>query len=136
MLEASVSRPTATARAPRQRSAVTNGKRQFVDGNANGAWARRWRDLAANHANDLGGPAALSQAQQSLIRRVATIEVELEQIEGRLSKGEPCDLDVYARAAGHLRRILETLGIDRKPRDVTPPTVEQYLAHKRQARAS
>ena len=32
-------------------------------------------------------------------------------------------------AAGHLRRILETLGIERKPRDVTP-TLEQYLAEK------
>jgi hypothetical protein len=51
----------------------------------------------------------------------------LEQMEGRLSKGEGCDLDVYTRAAGHLRRILETLGIERQARDVTP-TLDSYLA--------
>ena len=58
-------------------------------------------------------------------------------MEGRLSKGEGCDLDVYTRAAGHLRRILETLGIERATRDVTPPTVEAYIAHaNRQAAAA
>jgi len=52
----------------------------------------------------------------------------LEQLEGKLSKGEPVDLDSYTRASSHLRRILETLGIERRPRDVTP-SVTEYVAH-------
>jgi hypothetical protein len=36
------------------------------------------------------------------------------------------DLDLYIRGSGSLRRLLETLGIKRVPRDVTP-TLDQYL---------
>ncbi len=126
-MEASPARTAADARAPRQRSAVTNGRRAFVDGSGTAAWTRRWRDLVSAHASDLGGPDILSEAQSSLVRRVATIEIELEQLEGKLSKGEAVDLDAYTRAASHLRRILETLGIARRPRDVTP-SVAEYVA--------
>jgi hypothetical protein len=72
------------------------------------------------HVADMGGWDALSEAQISLATRAAVIEVELEQMEGRLSMGEEVDLDAYTRAAGHLRRILETIGIKRAQKDVTP----------------
>ena len=61
----------------------------------------------------------------SLIKRASTLELQLEQAEGRLSKGEQIDLDCYGRAASHLRRILESLGLERKPRTITP-TLEEY----------
>ncbi len=111
------------------RSRVTNGRRSFVDGDGNSAWARRWRDLIALHVSDLGGADAMSEAQLSLVRRCATIEAELEAAEGRLSKGEEIDLDAYTRAAGHLRRILESLGLRRVPRDVTPTIAEIMARH-------
>jgi hypothetical protein len=116
--------------AKKQRSKVTNGRRMFVEGNGWSAWARRWRDLIELHTLDLGGdPSSLSEAQRSMIKRAATIEIELEQIEGRLSEGKAADLAVYATASSHLRRLLETLGLDRKARDVTPPVIEgQALA--------
>lgn len=117
---------------PATRSAVTNGSRDFVDGDGRSPWARRWRDLVALHSSDLGGADALSEAQASLVRRVATIEIELEAQEGKLSKGEQIDLDAYTRAAGHLRRILETLGLKRVPRDVTPD-LHRYIAERAQA---
>jgi hypothetical protein len=104
---------------PPQRSAVTNGKRLFVEGNANSAWSRRYRDLICGHVSDLGGRAHLSEAQISLIKRASAIECELEQMEGRLSMSLPIDLDAYTRAVGHLRRTLETLGIKREARDIT-----------------
>jgi hypothetical protein len=108
-------------RQPRQRSAVTNGRRLFVDGDGNSAWSRRYRDLVAGHVSDLGGD-LLSEAQTSLIRRAAAIELELEKMEGRLSRGDASvDLDLFTRSAGHLRRIFETLGLQRRARDVTPP---------------
>ena len=69
----------------------------------------------------------------SLIRRSATIEVELERMEGRLSVGESVDLDQYVRAVGHLRRVLETLGIERAKRDVTPRDLHEYLTRKAHA---
>jgi hypothetical protein len=109
----------APSRAMRARSAVTSGRQLFVDGNPNTAWSRRYHDLVVGHMNDLGGADLLSEAQFSLIRRAAAIECELERLDARLSLGEPVDLDSYGRCAGHLRRIFETLGIDRKQRDVT-----------------
>jgi hypothetical protein len=103
----------------RQRSAVSNGSRLFVEGDDRSAWSRRYRDLIIAHTADLGGAAVLSEAKLSLIRRASAIEVELEQSEGRLSMGEQIDLDAFTRAASHLRRLFEALGLERQARDVT-----------------
>ncbi len=75
----------------------------------------------------MGGADRLSEAQISLVKRASTIEVQLEFEEGRLSKGEEIDLDGFTRAAGHLRRILETLGIERAKRDVTPNPLAEHF---------
>jgi hypothetical protein len=61
----------------------------------------------------------ISEAQFALCKRAAALECELEQLEGRLSQGEQVDLDSYGRAASHLRRILETLGLERRAVDIT-----------------
>jgi hypothetical protein len=123
------------ARPKKTRSAVTNGRRAFVDGDGNSAWYRRRRDILELHLDDMGGRDSLSEAQISLTSRAASIEVELEQMEGRLSKGEAVDLDAFTRAASHLRRILETLGVARAKRDVTP-TLDAYIAATTASRAS
>jgi hypothetical protein len=108
------------SRAKRPRSAVTSGRQLFVNGDANSAWSRRFHDLVVGHVIDLGGADLLSEAQFSLIRRAAAIECELERLDARLSRDEPVDMDSYARVAGHLRRMFETLGLERVARDVTP----------------
>jgi len=114
-------------RPSKARSAVSNGRRSFVDGDGKSVWARRHRDLVELHVADMGGGDRLSEAQISLVKRASTIEVQLEFEEGRLSKGEEIDLDAFTRVAGHLRRILETLGIERAKRDVTiNPLVEHF----------
>jgi hypothetical protein len=116
----SADRPATVTKPPRVRSAVTNGRRMFVDGDGTSAWSRRYRDLVAGHVADLGGRDMLSEAELSLIKRASAIEVELEFFEGRLSRGDSIDLDLFTRSASHLRRILETLGTGRRQRDVTP----------------
>jgi hypothetical protein len=101
------------------RSATTNGNRAFVlGGDGRGAWVRRWRDLTDLHIADLGDPATLSEGQLSLCRRSATLEVQLEQLEAAMSEGAEVDLDQYGRLAGHLRRYLETLGLQRRAKPV------------------
>jgi hypothetical protein len=65
----------------------------------------------------------------SLCRRVAAIEVQLEQMEACMSEGDlKVDLDLYNRLAGNLRRMLETIGLQRRAVDCTPPTLSQYLS--------
>ena len=119
----------APSRSVRPRSAVTSGRQLFMEGDAKSAWSRRFHDLVVGHVADLGGADLLSEAQFSLIRRAAAIETELERLDAQLSRNEPVDMDSYARVAGHLRRLFETIGLKRVPRDVT--TLSEYLADLR-----
>ena len=101
------------------RSAITNGNRQFaLGGDGRGAWVRRWRDLTELHMVNIGDEATLSEGQKSLCRRAATLEVNLEQLEAKMSEDQGVDLDVFNRLSGNLRRIFETLGLDRRARDI------------------
>jgi hypothetical protein len=127
-------RECAPSRAKRPRSAVTSGRRAFIAGDPNSAWARRFHDLVRGHVSDLGGRSTMSEAQFALCKRAAGLECELEQMEGRMSLGEEIDLDRYGRAASHLRRILEVLGLERKARDVTPDGVEVEVFSPMRAR--
>lgn len=117
----------------RARSRVSNGKALFAEPTDQRlAWPRRLRDLLTLHINELGGENNVSAAERSIIRRVATITVELEILERKfaLSDGaNPTDLDLYLRAAGGLRRLLEVVSLKRVARDITPPmTLEQIAA--------
>ena len=84
----------------------------------------------------MGGSERMSEAQLSLIRRAATLEVELERLEGRLATGdEDVSLDAYQRAANSLRRLLESLGLERKAKDVTPSLADIIARHSKVAEA-
>jgi hypothetical protein len=117
-----------TPRKPTQRSRVTNGRSLFVrGGDGRSPWARRMRDIVEAHVSDIGGSATASEAQRSIIRRIATLTVELERIEAKFAIGTGDNLlDIYQRTAGNLRRLLESIGLERRQRDVT--TLDQYLA--------
>jgi hypothetical protein len=101
------------------RAKVSNGTRLHAEADGRTVWSRRFRDLVLGHISDLGGRSILSEAQIALIKRASTLEVELERMEGKLSQGEEVDLDVFGRATGNLRRVLESLGLERRPRDIT-----------------
>ena len=110
------------------------GSRAFVVGDGGSPWARRQRDLIALHVADLGGEEALSENQLSLCRRAATIETELEMLEGKLSMGQDADLDLYNRLSGNLRRICESLGLKRISKVVdlsAQDRINQYWDRKR-----
>jgi hypothetical protein len=114
-----------------QRSAVTNGRlfnRAMRDGRS--GWSRRLGDLLDMHIADLGGQDVISNAERSIVRRIATISVELEWIEQsfKSSRTGPKteELDLYFRGSNNLRRLLEAIGLQRRSRDVTP-TLRDYL---------
>jgi hypothetical protein len=117
----------------RPRSAITSGRKLFVEGNPNSAWSRRYYDLCSHHINDISrglGRNVLSEAQLSLIKRASAIECELERLDALLSLGEEVNLDEYGRATSHLRRLFEVLGIEREPRDITPPDPLAYARER------
>ena len=71
-----------------------------------------------------------SSAERSIVRRASVITTELERLELKFAlagKAADLDLDLYVRGAGHLRRLLEAVGLQRRSRDVTP-TLKEYLA--------
>ena len=58
--------------------------------------------------------------------------VELERLETRFASAGGAsveDLDLYQRTAGNLRRLLEAVGLRRRAKEVSPPSVVDYLKH-------
>src|ERR1700730_3159125 len=97
------------------RSSVSNGSRLFAVVGADGRTqtARRWRDLHEFMVADLGGESMLSEGQRQLIRRACTLSVMAEATEGDIVRDLACDLNSYGTICDRLRRILETLGLQR-----------------------
>jgi hypothetical protein len=106
---------------PHARSRVSNGKQLFIDTVADGrsGWSRRFRDLNAFYVAHLGGEKSTSIAERSVIRRICTLEVELEWIERRFALSadgtSPELLDLYSRSTNTLRRLLEAIGLRYDP---------------------
>jgi hypothetical protein len=112
----------------RQRSRVTNGSALLPGVDGRSAWIRRCKDVIAAHLSDMGGEDNTSAAERSIIRRASVMTVELERLEAKFAQaGEASDndLDLYVRAAGNLRRLLESVGIERRAKTV--PTLSDYL---------
>jgi len=127
MLNSSADRQRVARHKDPQRSAITNGK--LLPGiDQRSAWVRRCRDIIAEHLSDLGGHDNCSAAERSIVRRASVIEVELEMLEAKFATAGQAtadDLDLYQRTAGNLRRLLEAVGLQRRPRDVTDDHAQQ-----------
>jgi hypothetical protein len=67
---------------------------------------------------------------RAIVRRAAVLITELERMEATFAvcEGAPDipHLDAYQRAAGNLRRLMESVGLQRRARDVTP-NISEYL---------
>jgi hypothetical protein len=122
--QSSLDRSEVVARPPRQRSRVTNGRSPFVEADGRGPWARRWSDVLAEIISDLGGADLLSEGQRQLARRCATIAISCERMEGEAAAGLAIDLEQYGQLTDRLGRAFHRLGLERKPRDVTPDPLD------------
>jgi hypothetical protein len=89
------------------------------------------------HLSDLGGADNVSEAEHSIVRRCATLTVELERMEAvfaTVGEATPDQLDLYQRTANSLRRHLETIGLERRSRPVGPSFSEVLRAESRGGR--
>lgn len=123
---------TIGARKPEARSRISNGSRLLQDVDGRSTWARRMRDLMQLHLADLAGEESVSEAEKSIVRRAATLTVELERMESIFAvAGEalPEQLDLYQRTANSLRRLLEAVGLERRAKTIVP-SLSEYLAKK------
>jgi hypothetical protein len=88
---------------------------------------KRYETIRGAVLADMGGEENVSEVQKQLVSKFATIAMQLEIMEAAAIDGDTIDVDLFGRAAGHLRRIAEALGLERRQRDVTP-TVAEYVA--------
>jgi hypothetical protein len=100
-----------------------------------GTWVRRWSDVIDLLQSDAGGSDTLPEAMKSLIRRAATIQVICERFEAEFAESETGGTSAqwgeYQRLSDTLRRLLETVGLERKSKDVTPTVAEWRANHAR-----
>jgi hypothetical protein len=114
-----------------RRSRITNGTALVPGVDGRSAWIRRCRDVIASHLSDLGGEDNTSAAERSIVRRVAVLTCELENLEARFAAAGEASadaLDLYQRTSGNLRRLLETIGLQRRAKDVSGDSAQPVVS--------
>jgi hypothetical protein len=92
------------------------------------AAARAARSLVDHLTSDLGGDDQLSAGERELVKRAALCGAIVADFEARWVAGQLVELGEYLAAVNVQRRVLATLGLRRRARDVTPPSLREYLA--------
>ena len=77
---------------------------------------------------DMAGADNVSEMERQLISKFATLALQLEMMEVAALEGSGIDLDLFSPCAGHMRRIAETLGLQRRTRDVGEMSLATYIA--------
>lgn len=95
--------------------------------------ARRYKELVANMAADLGGD--LPTAKQAVVNRAATLIVWAEKAEAEFANSGELDTATYTTAINSLRRLLADIGLDRRAKDITP-TLSEYISSYDRKRGS
>jgi hypothetical protein len=74
--------------------------------------------LFADLLSDLGGEDHASTAQRELAHRASVLGAIIQDAEVRYLKGEPVDLNAHLASINSYRRVLATLGLERRARPV------------------
>lgn len=116
-----------TERSTLARSRLTNGSELLPDVDGRSTWARLFRDILEAMEAHVGGADKQTEPERLIFRRVAALEAELVAMESRFAnlrmEGKPPsagELDLYSRMSNTQRRHLESIGIQRRPRDLVP----------------
>lgn len=111
-----------TGPSPMARTRVGNGSAALLAADGRSLWARRYREMLADHVSDLGGVEMVTASELSILRRACALAVELEAMEATFASdggADPKALDVHQRASGSLRRLLESVGLERRAKAVS-----------------
>jgi len=112
---------------PATRSRLTNGTTLLpgIDGRSDEA--RHYKDTYRGMIGHLGGDDAVTLPQMLVARRIAAFETDLLHLEARhvaqrVEGVEPSvsEIDLRSRLANTQRRLIESVGLERVARDVTP----------------
>lgn len=93
--------------------------------------SRLARGIIVGLINDLGGPSEVTVAQRQLIQRAAVLAAMLEHYETEWAANKTIPLADYMAVVNAQRRILLSLGLERRARNVTPNgTLADYIRKK------
>jgi hypothetical protein len=89
---------------------------------------RRARQLVERIEADLNLAGGLSEGTKQLIQRAAVLGTFIESCEAQWLAGQEVVLGDYLAAINSQRRVLATIGLERRARDVSTPTLEEIAA--------
>lgn len=92
--------------------------------------AKRHRQIISQLVADQGGPEHLSEIRYQLLLRFAGAALLAEQVEQKVLKEEPVQLDQYSMLISCLVRVASKVGLNRIPKNVTP-NLRTYLENHR-----
>jgi hypothetical protein len=111
----------------RVRTQVANGTAILEGADGRTHVARRYREIGALLASDMGGHDTLTEAQKQLVRSAAGLVVLRERLDVKAVNGEKIDAGQYCKISNTLRRVLTTCGLKRVPLDITAESDESKL---------
>jgi hypothetical protein len=116
-------RPRAADALSKERTKTRKGKARLLTLDAldyrTAAYAAA-RKLIATLSSDLGGDDQLSEGERQLVTRTALVGAIVSDFEARWVAGQKIELGDYLQACRTQCRLLALLGLQRRPRDVTP----------------
>jgi hypothetical protein len=101
--------------------------------------SKRAFELIAAIGRDLTGDdntSSLTEGTRQLIQRAAVLGAMIESNEAAWLSGDVVDLSNYFAALNTQRRILVTLGLERRSKDVSPPTLDEIAEEIDAAKAA
>jgi hypothetical protein len=103
---------------PQARTRTGNGKELLAGIDGRSVLARRVREVLGQIITDMGGDP--SEAQLAIAKRAATLVTWCESVEASFLNGEEFDVAIYGTSVNTLRRLLESVGLERRSKDITP----------------
>jgi hypothetical protein len=82
--------------------------------------AKAARDTIASIEADLGGRESISTARRAIIENAAVLGAVVQDMGAKWMQGEQIDLQLYSTLSNTRRRLLESIGLDFRAKDVTP----------------
>jgi hypothetical protein len=105
-----------------ERPKTRNGKvrlRSLEDLDKRSTAYRHVHELVAAITNDLGGPNTLSTSERLIIEDAAFMSTICKDRQVLWLQGKEIDVNAYVTTANCVRRNLETVGLERRAKDVT-----------------
>jgi hypothetical protein len=94
---------------------------------------KRYEEVRSAVIRDLGGEDVVSTAEAQITDKAAFIAMKLEQMQIAALSGETIDLQRYGELTDRLRRLLESVGLSRRAKDITPSLAEYATEVRRRA---